>query len=51
MRYKHKITGNILVTDCVISGEDFVLIEDSTKAPTVKETKPKTTTTTKRVKK
>ena len=57
MRYRNKVTGNILVTDCAISGNDFELMdvpevkkEEPKKAP-VKETKPKTTTTAKRAKK
>lgn len=53
MRYRNKITGNVLVTECKISSADFELIDEPKETPkaTVKETKPKTTTTAKRAKK
>ena len=57
MRYRNKITGNVLVTECKITSADFELIDEPKEAPkeekasTVKEAKPKTTTTAKRAKK
>ena len=52
MRYRNKITGLEIVTDCVISGANFEEVSQKDEAPkaSVKESKPKTTTT-KRAKK
>ena len=52
MRYRNKITGLEIVTDFVISGANFeeVSQKDETPKASVKESKPKTTTT-KRAKK
>lgn len=56
MRYRNTKTGLTIVTDCRISGEDFVLIPEEgvkTEAPKAVKTEAKTEkpkTTTKRAK-
>lgn len=58
MRYRNKITGLVINTNCNISGANFELLDapapavkEVPKEKAVKETKPKTTTTAKRAKK